>query len=145
MRAKAFSRSMRALFLLLAVSGLANCGGSSSKEQMPPPNQTPTITSISPNTAVAGGAAFTLTINGTNFVAASMVNFGGSAPATTFVNSTQLTAAIPASSIASTGRPAVTVTNPAPDGGTFQTEKFIQKNLARQKCALWDSFRSRSS
>src|ERR1700679_3104955 len=90
MRAKAFSRSMRALFLLLAVSGLANCGGSSSKEQMPPPNQTPTITSISPNTAVAGGAAFTLTINGTNFVAASMVNFGGSAPATSFVNSTQL-------------------------------------------------------
>jgi hypothetical protein len=39
----------------------------------------------------------------------------------------------------------VTVTNPAPDGGTFQIEKFIQKNLARQKCALWDSFRSRSS
>src|ERR1700685_3820389 len=110
-----------------------------------PPPVTPTITAISPSSAVAGGAAFTLTINGMNCVAASMVNFGGSAPATTFVNSTQLTAAIPASSIASTGRPAVTVTNPAPDGGTFQIEKFIQKNLARQKCALWDSFRSRSS
>ena len=82
------------------------------------PDPTPTITSVSPNGIVAGGAAFTLTISGTNFVAASMVNFGGSAPATTFVNSTQLTAAIPAASVTSTGTLAVTVTNPAPGGGT---------------------------
>jgi YVTN family beta-propeller protein len=53
-----------------------------------------------------------------------MVNFGGSALATTFVNSTQLTAAIPAASIASTGTPAVTVTNPAPDGGTSKAINF---------------------
>jgi 6-phosphogluconolactonase (cycloisomerase 2 family) len=121
MKLKAFSRSMCALFLLLAVSGLANCGGSSSKGQSPP-NQAPTITSISPNTAVAGGAAFTLTINGTNFVASSMVNFVGAR--TTFVNSTQLTAAIPASSIASAGMSAVTVTNPAPGGGTSNAINF---------------------
>ena len=88
------------------------------------PNPTPTITTISPNSSVAGGAAFTLTINGTNFVAASMVNFGGSAPATTFVNSTQLTAAIPAASVASTGTLAVTVTNPAPGGGTSNSVNF---------------------
>src|SRR5271155_2641243 len=108
MKSKSFCYAICALFLLLAVSGLASCGGSTAKEQPPPPNQTPTITSISPNTTVAGGAAFTLTINGTNFVAASMVNFGGAAPATTFVNSTQLTAAIPAASMSSTGTPAVT-------------------------------------
>jgi YVTN family beta-propeller protein len=53
-----------------------------------------------------------------------MVNFGGAAPATTFVNSTQLTAAIPASSIASTGTPAVTVTNPASAGGTSNAMDF---------------------
>jgi len=52
------------------------------------------------------------------------VNFGGSAPATTFVNSTQLTAAIPAASIASTGTPAVTVTNPAPGGGNSKAINF---------------------
>ena len=72
---------------------------------------------------MAGGAAFTLTINGTNFVAASMVNFGAVAP-TTFVNSTQLTAAIPASSIASAGMSAVRVTNPAPGGGTSNAISF---------------------
>ena len=102
---------------------LAGCGGGTSPSSINQPtssgsNPTPTITTISPNSTVAGGAAFTLTINGTNFVAASMVNFGGSAAATTFVNSTQLTAAIPAASIVSTGTPTVKVTNPAPGGGT---------------------------
>jgi YVTN family beta-propeller protein len=102
----------------------AGCGGGSQSGGNQPPPPTPAITTISPNSAVAGGAAFTLTINGTNFVAASMVNFGGAAPATTFVNSTQLTAAIPASSIASAGTPAVTVTNPASSGGTSNAINF---------------------
>jgi 6-phosphogluconolactonase (cycloisomerase 2 family) len=122
LKSNAFCYAICALILLLAVSDLAGCGGSSAKDQ--PPNQTPTITYISPNTAVAGDAAFTITINGTNFVAASVVNFGGSAPVTTFVNSTQLTAAIPAVSIASTGTMAVTVTNPAPAGGTSNARNF---------------------
>ena len=119
----------------LAVGGivslllLAGCGGGTSPSSITQPtssgsNPTPTITTISPNSTVAGGAAFTLTINGKNFVAASMVNFGGSAPATTFINSAQLTAAIPAASIASTGTPAVTVTNPAPGGGTSKAMYF---------------------
>jgi 6-phosphogluconolactonase (cycloisomerase 2 family) len=117
---------LRAIALLIGLIGLWGCGGGTSQSvnnQPPPP--TPTIASISPSSVVAGGAAFTLTINGTNFVAASMVNFGGAAPATTFVNSTQLTAAIPASSIASTGTPAVTVTNPASAGGTSNATDFI--------------------
>ncbi|HEX4002384.1 MAG TPA: beta-propeller fold lactonase family protein [Candidatus Acidoferrales bacterium] len=91
---------------------------------MPPPTPALTLTTISPNSATAGGAAFTLTIEGTNFVAGSMVSFGGSAPTTTFVNSTELTAAIPAASIASTGTMNVTVTNPMPGGSTSNPVKF---------------------
>jgi len=128
-------KSEAVLVRKLAVGGivslllLAGCGGGTSPSSINQPassgsNPTPTITTISPNRTVAGGAAFTLTINGTNFVAASMVNFGGLAPATTFVNSTQLTAAIPAASIASTGTPALTVTNPAPGGGTSKAINF---------------------
>jgi 6-phosphogluconolactonase len=124
-----------ALVRKLAVAGivsllfLAGCGGGTSPSSINQPvssgsNATPTITTISPNCTVPGSAAFTLTINGTNFVTASMVKFGGSAPATTFVNSTQLTAAIPAASIASTGTPAVTVTNPAPDSGASKAIIF---------------------
>src|SRR5260370_13595827 len=72
----------------------------------------PTITSMSPTSAIAGAAAFTLTVNGANFVTGSMVNFNGNALATTFVSATQLTAAILASDIATAGRLNVTVTNP---------------------------------
>jgi len=124
-------KSETVLVRKLAVGGivslllLAGCGGGTSPSSInQPTSNTPTITTISPNSTVAGGAAFTLTINGTNFVAASTVNFGGSAPATTFVNSTQLTAAIPAASIASTGTQAVTVTNPAPGGDTSKAINF---------------------
>jgi hypothetical protein len=76
----------------------------------------PTITSISPTGAIAGGAAFTLTVNGTNFVSGSTVSFNGNARATTFVSATQLTAFILASDIATAGTFNVTVTNPG--GGT---------------------------
>jgi YVTN family beta-propeller protein len=122
-------KSEAVLVRKLAVGGivslllLAGCGGGTSPSSSGS-NPTPTITTISPSNTVAGGAAFTLTINGTNFVADSKVNFGGSAPATTFVNSTQLSVAIPAASIASTGTPAVTVTNPAPGGGTSKAINF---------------------
>jgi len=128
-------KSEAVLMRTLAVGGivslllLAGCGGGTSPSSINPPtssgsNPAPTITTISPNSTVAGGAAFTLTINGTNFVGGSRVNFGGSAPATTFVSSMQLTAAIPAASIASTGTTAVTVTNPAPGGGTSTAANF---------------------
>src|SRR5579872_1261694 len=103
---------------------LAGCGGGTNQPVSSGSNPTPTLTTISPSSIVAGGAALTLTVNGTNLVAASMVSFGGSALATTFVNSTQLTVAIPPASIASTGTPAVTVTNPAPGGGTSKAINF---------------------
>ena len=106
---------------------LAGCGGGTSQSFNHPPsgsNPTPTITSISPSSSTVGGPAFTLTINGTNFVAASMVNFNGTAPPTTFVSATQLTAAIPASAVASAGSAAVTVANPAPGGGTSNAVNF---------------------
>ena len=109
-----------ALFIV-ALIGVWGCGGGTS-QSVNNQSPTPTITTVSPNSAVAGGAAFTLTINGTNFVAASIVTFGGLASATTFVNSTQLTAAIPAASIASSGSPAVIVTNSG--GGTSNAINF---------------------
>ena len=123
-------RRWRRLVILgiVSVVFLAACGGGS--------QPTPTILTISPNSVVAGGAAFTLTINGTNFVASSMVNFGGAVAATTFVNSTQLTAAIPASSIVSIGTLAVTVTNPAPAGGTSNPMGFTVSGSDPQSIAV---------
>jgi 6-phosphogluconolactonase (cycloisomerase 2 family) len=120
---------------------LAGCGGGTASTATPsnptpsnptasnptPPYPSPTITTISPSTALAGGASFTLTINGSNFVAASIVNFTGAASNTTaaFVSPTQLTANISADAIYETPRNIdVTVTNPAPGGGTSNVVTF---------------------
>ena len=84
----------------------------------------PTTISISPSVGIAGGAAFTLTVNGTNFTGSSTVNWNGNARTTTFVSATQLTAAIPAADIATAGTAAVTVVTPAPGGGTSNAQTF---------------------
>jgi len=70
-------------------------------------------------TAVApGGAAFTLTVNGTGFASGAVVNWNGSPRATTVISGAQVTAAILATDITTAQTASVTVTNPAPGGGT---------------------------
>ena len=88
------------------------------------PNPLPTTTSIAPTSRVAGDGAFTLTVNGTNFVASSVVRWAGADRVTTFVSSTQLTAAIPATDLTTTGPKAITVFNAAPGGGTSNAQTF---------------------
>jgi uncharacterized repeat protein (TIGR01451 family) len=89
-------------------------------------NPAPTITSLSPATTAPGGAAFVLTVNGTNYVngGVSVVQWNGAARATTFVSSTQLTATIGAADIAVAGTASVTVVNAAPGGGTSNVVTF---------------------
>jgi DNA-binding beta-propeller fold protein YncE len=77
-----------------------------------------------PDATLPGGSEFTLTVNGTRFVSNSAVNWNGTALATTFVNAAQLTAIVPESDIANAGTASVTVTNPAPVGGTSNTVFF---------------------
>ena len=76
-----------------------------------------------PDAAAPGGAGFTLTVNGAGFVPASIVNWNGSPLPTTFVKSTQLTATVPSSNIATASTASVTVVNPSP-GGVSNTQFF---------------------
>jgi glucose/arabinose dehydrogenase len=87
-------------------------------------NPVPTIGSLAPNSAMAGGAGFTLTVTGQAFVSGASVQWNGAPRTTTFVNATQLTAAIPASDIATQGTANVTVSNPAPGGGVSNALTF---------------------
>ena len=87
-------------------------------------NPVPTMTNISPTSMAAGSIAFTLTVNGTNFVSNSVVNFNGAAKVTTFVSATQLTAQIQSIDVETAGNAAVTVTNPTPGGGTSNSVTF---------------------
>jgi len=87
-------------------------------------NPAPTISGLVPNNAVAGGTAFTLTVNGTNFLSSSVVKWDGSPRTTTFVSATQITAGISATDIMAAGTAQVTVTNAAPGGGTSPSTAF---------------------
>jgi hypothetical protein len=89
-------------------------------------NPSPTITApLVPSIATAGGAAFTLTVNGTNFVSGATVNFGTNAALTpSSVTATQIQVMIPASYISTAAMPAVTVTNPTPGGGASNSVNF---------------------
>jgi hypothetical protein len=88
------------------------------------PNPAPVISSLSTAFTSAGGAAFTLTVNGTSFTANSTVNWGATALTTTYVSASKLTAAVSALEIASAGTSPVTVVTPAPGGGTSNTLIF---------------------
>ena len=90
----------------------------------PANNPVPATSGLVPNTTTAGGGAFTLTVNGSNFLATSVVRWNGTDRPTTFVSATQVQAAIPATDIAQTGTASVTVFNPAPGGGTSNPQTF---------------------
>jgi hypothetical protein len=75
------------------------------------PAPAPIITSLSPDTAVAGGAAFTLTVNGANFTRQSKIFFGFGVLQTTYVSATQLTATVPSQGIDFPGMIPVVVGN----------------------------------
>ena len=126
---------MRALVIVAIVSLvlLAGCGGNTAQtvNGQPPPlpsptgnSSVPTIMSLSPIAATAGGPAFTLAVLGSNFVASSVVRWNGSDRPTAFQNSTQVTAQIPASDIAAIGTSEIGVFNPAPGGGLSNSLTF---------------------
>jgi IPT/TIG domain-containing protein len=107
---------------------LAGCGGGGGSSVTPPPpppsNPVPDIVSLSPSSAAAGGAAFTLTINGDNLISSSIVQWNGNPIATTYSSSTQLQVQISAADIASAGSAAVNVINLAPGGGNSGAAEF---------------------
>ena len=103
-------------------------GGTSAEVSLAVDTPAPTVASISPSSAAAGGAGFTLTVNGSNFLPGSTVQWNGSYGqpplSTTYVSATELTVAIPASDIAFAGSADVTVVNPPPAGGTSPAGVF---------------------
>lgn len=85
---------------------------------------TPIAGSLSPASTIEGGTSFTLTVSGSEFYPASVINWNGSPRTTVFVNSTTLTTTIASADIASAGTATVTVTNPTPGGGTSASLSF---------------------
>ena len=79
-------------------------------------NPVPAVSALTPAT-VPTGPALTLIVTGSGFSQGSVVRWNGSDRPTTFVSTTQLTAAIPASDLPAAGTAQITVFSPAPGGG----------------------------
>ena len=92
-------------------------GGTSGTLTIASVNPRPAIGTLSPTSADMGGAGFTLTVDGTNFVPGATIMFGSQWLQTTRESATRLKAAIPASLLGSGGTVNVTVSNPGPGGG----------------------------
>ncbi|HMZ22283.1 MAG TPA: BACON domain-containing carbohydrate-binding protein, partial [Blastocatellia bacterium] len=107
------------------------------------PVSAPTLTILSPNSAAAGGAGFTLTVNGTNFVSGAQVRWNGAARATSFVSATQLTAQISAADVANAGVANVTVV--AAGGATSNVLPFSINSVTACTYAVTPTFRSFSA
>ena len=116
-----------ALLALFAACGGGGSGSAGSGGSGPPPasNPVPAIAALNPPSATAGGAAFTLTITGYNFVASSQVKWNGNAITATYNSSTQMQAQVSAAEIAISGISLVSVVNPAPGGGSSGSAEFV--------------------
>ncbi len=118
-------------YTLTATNSAGSVTGATTVTVTPAPaNPVPSIGSISPSASTAGGTAFTLTVNGSDFLPSSSVRWGGSPRVTAYVDQAHLTASITAADIGAAGTAAVTVFNPAPGGGTSSPVQFTASNPA---------------
>lgn len=81
-------------------------------------NPVPAVIQPKPNTIVPGSKSFTLDLYGTGFASGSTVYLNGTALTTKYSSKRALEATVPASQITTAQTAKVTVTNPAPGGGT---------------------------
>ena len=86
-----------------------------------PCGQPPTITSVLPNSAVAGSGDVTVTITGTNLTSDAKVNFGSNqlTPSSVASDGTQLTVTIPGADLSTAGIVTVTVTTAGGNSSPF--------------------------
>jgi IPT/TIG domain len=99
----------------------------------------PFISSISPNSATAGGGQFVLTVNGSDFRHDSVVNWNGSLRVTMFVSSHELEVGITAADIARPGSLLVLVFNPPDTNSTTVSGAISMGGIIAAGCSSKDS------
>jgi trimeric autotransporter adhesin len=114
--------------------GPASIGASS--PSLPSTNPAPSLTSVSPASIGVGSSDLTITVNGSGFIVASVVNFNGQPLKTIFQSATQLTAVIPTGSLVTATNASITVSSPCPRGGASLAFNFQVLNPAPSVVAV---------
>jgi hypothetical protein len=92
-----------------------------------PDNPSPKASSVSPSTIAAGGPDFEAIVSGSGCNASSVAEWNGFPLATADISGSTLVILIPAADTASAGTGRITITNPAPGGGTSSEVTFTTK------------------
>jgi outer membrane protein assembly factor BamB len=95
-----------------------------------PATLTPTLTTISPSSAVVGTGGFTLVATGTQFAPSSTILWNGQPRTTTYVSSTSISAQIDASDLAVVSTESVSVSNASGGGGISNSLTFTVSAVA---------------
>lgn len=107
----------------MAVAALLALGCSDGPSD-PASSATPTLTSITPSSAEAGGPGFTLVLTGRDFAPDAVVRWDGASRTTAVVSATELHAEISGVDIAFVGTANVQVQNPGTEAGTSNAKTF---------------------
>ncbi len=111
-----------------AVNGTPG-GGASPAASLAVNNPAPGAILVTPNMVSTGTTTPTpITVTGANFVPGTVLQVNGSSRTTTYVSSTELTAALNVADQATAGSLALTVATPTPGGGTSNTATVAVNN-----------------
>ncbi|MGH9356103.1 MAG: IPT/TIG domain-containing protein [Terriglobia bacterium] len=113
-----------ALFLCIGLAAFTwSCGGGGGGGSSPPPPSggggSITLSSLQPIVQMQNAQSFVLTLNGSGFASGDQVVFNGAAEPATAVSSTQLTATIPSSAVASPATLSVKVQSATSSSGSL--------------------------
>jgi hypothetical protein len=104
---------------------------------------TTSISSLSQNAAPEGSGDLAITVLGSEFTNQSTVRFNGQALTTSFVNSGQLQATIPAALLAAEGTANITVSDP--QNGLSNAQTLMSRSPARSSTRRWRTIKSAST
>ena len=144
MRHRTLATSLLAITLLL-LSCVSLAQTTSNSLTFTVNNPVPTVASLSPASAVAGGTSLTLTIAGANFVTTTTATFNGVAKSFSFVGPTSGTIVLATADLTTLGTFPVCVSNPTPGGGgpacsNFQvTTSLATSSIAPTSCVLYST------
>ncbi len=96
------------------------------------------LSNVSPNTAIIGGAGFQMTITGVGFTPSSIARVDGTDVTTTYVTGNQLFADIPAAMLSTGGRAALTVFTP--DASNSASDPLPLFVVAQDETVFFDGF-----
>ena len=102
----------------VAVTNAQPGGGISAGASIPVNNPVPAITALSPTNINNGATDTAVTITGTGFLPVTTLQVNGAAHAVSYVNSKQMSAQFLTAELASVATYNLTLTNPAPGGGS---------------------------